>query len=734
MTGKRLIYFIVAAFIAGNLILIIIKYNSDKNIEKLVDDNEKLLIEFEVSNQLGALERGVVLVDSKIRGTIATNDTAFIEGVEMQMANIQDDLNKLQNLWGDDSVEINLGLLDSLVREKLRLNDQILKVYAREGQKAPAARIAQQRGKKLTDSILSLTQQITSIRQNRMIHVSRAIDESVNQVQRLDTYLILFILVSGAALFWYIINTLRTQSRLIKQVRHSEKKVKEIARVKENFLANMSHEIRTPLNAILGFTNLLQLKKLDHESGVYVQSIQRSGENLLTIINDILDLSKIEAGMMRIERSPFSLRGLVHSIENMFLPSANEKRIDFFARIDESLPDILDGDATRLTQILMNLIGNAMKFTTRGKVFISFENKGNDGTMVLLGIEVSDTGIGIPKEKLEKIFDRFQQADDAVTREYGGTGLGLSIVKELVELQQGTIRVESDTGNGTTFYLVIPYKKSDEQFITHPTFIRQPDTNPATLQNVRILIVEDNEVNQTLLRYLFQKWQVKFEMANNGIEAIEKLKRETYDLILMDIQMPQMDGYTATRQIRNILKIKTPIIAMTAHAMAGEREKCLSYGMAEYISKPIREEQLIRLITQFVSIDTSSSTNQLGTTGSIETQYTYINLAYLHEVSAGNKDYEKDVTTQFILAVPDEVAALNRAVEVNDKEGLRRITHNLRTSVSVMGLNELLEPYFDSIEYGVAEENNLAESIENIKRICSHAMPEAKKYLASISG
>ena len=728
MTSKRVIYFIVAAFIAGNLIFISIKYHSDKNIDQLIDDNEKLLNEFNVKNQLEALEKNVVLVESKIRGMVATDDTTYMEGVEMQMAKVRSNLDKLEKIARYDSAEEYIDQLDYLVRKKLRFDEQMLDVYTRKGKNAAANMIAAPSGKRLTDSILLITKKISNVRENLLARVTKAIDDSVKKAQRLDTLLIVCVLISAAVLFWYIVNTIRAQSRLIQQVRDSEKKVREAAKVKENFLANMSHEIRTPMNAILGFTNLLQRKSLDSESSLYVQTIQRSSENLLTIINDILDLSKIEAGMMRIEHVPFSLRGLMHSIETLFRSKTDEKGIQLVTDIDESLPDTLDGDATRLTQILVNLIGNAIKFTDSGSISIAFSKKRSEGETVTVGIDVSDTGIGIENEKLDYIFHRFQQADNAVTREYGGTGLGLSIVKELVELQHGSIRAESEAGKGTTFHLTIPYKISGERFQSNKVFAANV-REPTNLQNVRILVVEDNEVNKTLLRHLFRNWQANFEMANNGVEAIEKLKTGVYDIILMDIQMPQMDGYTTAQQIRTHLKINTPIVAMTAHAMAGEREKCLSYGMDEYISKPIREEKLKKLISQFSPFQTSSSK----TKGMAAASYQYISLAYMKEVSAGNKEYEKDVTMQFLEAVPHELEALEKAAQAHETEHLRQIAHNLKTTVSVMGLDNMLEPYLDDIEYGEAQGKRMTENIENIKRICGNAFPEARHYLATLT-
>src|SRR4030095_8687187 len=361
--------------------------------------------------------------------------------------------------------------------------------------------------------------------------------------------------------FSYVAYKVRQQQHLITRLNISEKKAKVAAQAKENFLANMSHEIRTPLNAILGFTNLLQRRDLDKESKEIILTIQRSGENLLAIINDVLDLSKIEAGMMRIESAPFSIRGLIHSIETMFLLKAAEKQLLLTTSVNSDMPDTLEGDATRLTQILVNLLGNDIKFTGSGNIAVKVENKGIIDNTVNTVIKVSDTGIGIDKEKLNTIFERFQQAEDTVTRRYGGTGLGLSIVQELVLLQHGTIAAESRPGAGTTFNVIIPYTISSEN-ITPVIKTSSIDEIEVGFDGVRVLVVEDNEINQSLIRHLFDSWNLAFEIAGNGKEALEMLKHRQYHLVLMDIQMPEMDGYSATQEIRRTLKLDIPIIAM----------------------------------------------------------------------------------------------------------------------------------------------------------------------------
>ena len=731
MASKKLIYYILAGFIAGILLLIYIQYNTSKNINALITGNEKLLGEFKVSNELKDLENDVLSVESKIRGTVTTRDSTHIEGLETQIQQIETDLGQLQKISDDDTSVIYIDVLDYLVHEKLKSGHQILDTLHIAGKAAAESFVSKQKGKQLTDSISLIIQKINDSRKILSENAVISIDKSGAKAFKFSTILISLVLISAAALFWYIINTIRRQVQLISDLNISEKKVKESAQVKENFMANMSHEIRTPMNAILGFTNLLQRKQLDEQSKEYVQTIQKSGENLLTTINDILDLSKIEAGMMRIESAPFSIRGLLHSVKAMFTARATEKQLQLFSSVDNSIPDTLDGDATRLTQILVNLIGNALKFTQSGSITISIANEGEKDNSIKTGIVITDTGIGIEQEKLQHIFERFQQADDAVTRKFGGTGLGLSIVKDLVLLQNGIINVESEPGKGTSFHISIPYKIAAEK--TKSTVFELPTTIlENNFEDVLVLVAEDNEINQSLIKHLFKTWNLAFDMVNNGKQAIDmlQLNPRKYSLVLMDIQMPEMDGYTAAQQIRHHLKLDIPVIAMTAHALAGEREKCLTYGMNEYISKPIREEQLHGLVSKFARINKPTQKIPEQTEAASGTTYQYINLTYMKEVSGGNIEYEKTVTQQFIEAIPEDLMAIEKAWQQQDITTLRQLAHNMKTTVSVMGINELLQPHLDAIEYDNHTEQSFRQQLSAVTFICNAAMAEAKEFFA----
>ena len=727
MTGKKIIFYILAAFISGNLFIIYIQYNSAKNTTALIDGNEKVLSELNVSNNLKELEKDIISVESKIRGTVSTTDLSYIDGLEIKINEIENNLHQLQKISDDDYSIKYIDQLDDLIHKKLLFSRQILDVYQKNGQAAAEAFIVKQAGKKITDSISGVTFLIDSTRKTLLTKVTNSINKSGKKVQQLNSILIALVLGSGLILFWYIINTVRKQNQLIQQLNISEKKVKEAAKIKEKFMANMSHEIRTPMNAILGFTNLLERKDIDAESKVYVQTIQKSGENLLAIINDILDLSKIEEGMMRIESAPFSIRGLVHSVEIMFRNKVAEKRLQFLITVDELLPDILEGDGTRLTQILVNLIGNALKFTDSGSIEIKITNEGSTDKIINTGIAVTDTGIGIEEDKLEKIFERFQQAEDTVTRKYGGTGLGLSIVNDLVLLQNGVVTVESVFGKGTTFKIIIPYTISSQefdktQFSSRQTFIQ------SNFKNICVLVAEDNEINQSFIRHLFKTWQLNFDLVINGKQALEMLAVKKYSLILMDIQMPEMDGYTASQQIRKKLKLDIPIIAMTAHALNGEREKCLSFGMNEYISKPIREELLHQLITQFTQVEPSVISAKQQTQIIDAVNYKFINLQYMKEVSNGNFEYEKTVTEQFIEIIPNDLLALENAWQQHNIKKLKQLAHNMKTSVSVMGLNKVLEPYLHELEYEDLTDNSFNTNFTSLRTVCEASVEEAKHF------
>ncbi len=384
----------------------------------------------------------------------------------------------------------------------------------------------------------------------------------------------------------------------------SEKERAEYSeKVKEQFLANMSHEIRTPMNAILGMTRLLLEKEPRTDQLKYLNSIKHASDNLLVIINDILDLSKIEAGKINLESIPFDIRNEIKSVFETMKVNADDKNLELKTDIENTIPKTIIGDPYRLSQILLNLTGNAIKFTEKGSVTIK-TTAAMQGEKVLLTFSVIDTGIGIAKDKLDYIFDIFTQETSSTTRKFGGTGLGLAICKKLIELQGGAISVDSEAGKGSVFSFTLPFAIGKDVVDENPKAEHKQQV-VAKMKNLRILLAEDNEFNQMVavdtLESAIEGAQVT--VAANGKIAVDMLKNNTFDIVLMDIQMPEMDGHEATKTIRSSSDPRInsmPIIAMTASVIKAEVDKCFESGMNEFVGKPFSVDELLEKMSKII--------------------------------------------------------------------------------------------------------------------------------------
>jgi|694.fasta_scaffold83428_3 signal transduction histidine kinase/CheY-like chemotaxis protein len=465
-------------------------------------------------------------------------------------------------------------------------------------------------------------------------------------------------------------NTVNERKEFEKQIEESRQKAEESLETRKLFLANISHEIRTPISAISGMSGILADTEISETQKQYVNAIQSSSKSLMVIVNDILDMSKLESGKFSAEFIPFEIRSVLDPLYTTYLLRTDEKGIAFSIDYPNDMPKWLFGDPTRLGQILNNLISNAIKFTDTGKVSlkITFEKKGKHNEFYF---RVTDTGIGIDQEKLKTIFEFFSQEDNTITRRFGGTGLGLAISKSISELLGGEITVESEKGLGSTFQFCVTMPEASVQ-------LKKETIAQSDLTGKNILIVEDNELNRFLAVTILKKWNANIHIAINGEEAVKAVSNLEIDIVLMDIQMPVMDGVAAAIAIRSELKSNVPIIALTANALESEKEKCWQAGMNEYITKPYNPEVLREKII-FLTENKSKSENH---------NSEHISLDNLSTLMNGSKEQMIRMTKVFLDQIEKHFNELKLALNENDLEQITAITHKLKSSFQLFGLNK----------------------------------------------
>ncbi|MFZ9504363.1 MAG: ATP-binding protein [Cyclobacteriaceae bacterium] len=456
---------------------------------------------------------------------------------------------------------------------------------------------------------------------------------------------------------------------------------------KEQFMANISHELRTPINGISGIASLLAEGTPPEESKTYLNAIRSAAENLKVIINDILDISSIESGKLTFEKIGFNLDDLLSALEGTFTVQAKSKNVSLFFEMAPETRRMYFGDPVRLNQILINLIGNALKFTQKGSVTLSVSLKSMQKDTCELKFEVRDTGIGIAADKLSRIFERFSQADSSVTRKYGGTGLGLTIVKQLVELQKGSIHVNSLEGVGSVFTVIIPYAITGDlkAGISKPIY-RKENSNDL-LKKLHILLVEDNDINQLYAGSILKSWGIKYDVAENGFVALEKLKTIRPDLILMDVQMPVMDGFEASRSIRqgDSLICKIPIIALTAHTNQSIIERCTESGMNDYIPKPFTPGELQEILLRYTGKKSEAKSSlPVKSVATEKKTVTDFDLTYLIQVSNHDRSFIGQILNSFLTNAEATLLALRADLKENEIGRISSLVHKIKPSLTMI--------------------------------------------------
>ena len=494
---------------------------------------------------------------------------------------------------------------------------------------------------------------------------------------------------------------------------------------KQQFLSNMSHEIRTPMNAIIGFTKVVLNTQLSVKQKEYLEAIKLSGDALIVLINDILDLAKVDAGKMTFEDSPFKLELSIGAMLHLFETKIQEKNILLIKNYDAKIPKVLLGDAIRLHQIILNLVSNAVKFTDSGKITVSVDLIKQDDKKVTIQFDVNDTGIGISDSKIKNIFENFQQASSNTSRIFGGTGLGLAIAKQLVEAQGGKISVISKLGKGSTFSFILDFEKTTDEAIPEIEILELD----SEINNIRVLVVEDMALNQLLMKTLLDDFGFDCEITANGKLAIEKLKTNTYDIVLMDLQMPKMNGFEATNYIRNKLKLNIPILALTADVTTADITKCKEIGMNDYLSKPVDEKLLYNKIVNLVKKNTFNKIN--ATIEKVESsQIRYINLNYLNKRTKSNPVLMLEMINLYLEQTPLLIAAMKLSFQNRDWETLQKAVHKMIPSFSIMGIDEGFEKMAKKIhDYAnlMQHSDDIRELITNLETVLLKSCQELRE-------
>ena len=508
------------------------------------------------------------------------------------------------------------------------------------------------------------------------------------------------------------------QKMLERQLVEAKQLAEKSVHAKDLFLANMSHEIRTPMNAILGMSKQLQKTSLNQQQTSFLEIIGTAAENLLVIINDILDFSKLEAGKVTLEEIGFNMHDLLTNTSRVLKLKAEEKGLLFEVNVAPQVARVLKGDPFRINQILMNLLSNSIKFTKRGRItlqcLLNEDMPGNQS----LEIVISDTGKGMDEGYLKNLFNKFSQEDESIARSYGGTGLGMSIVKQLVELMNGVITVKSKKGEGTQVNITLSFPKGVESDLPKKD---NSHVEAHILADKKILLVEDNEMNRVVAETILNQYGACISEAVNGVEAVEAIKNHSFDIVLMDIQMPVMDGLEATRLIRNDLHSTIPIIALTANAVKGEMEKCIQAGMNDYLSKPFEEEDLIRLIAKWLGRETHfgpAKTNK--TTGT-----PLYDLCKLKQITRGDEKFIVKMLQVFINETLSGVAKLEEAFETRDLKQVKFLAHRMKSSLNNLNISSAagIAEKIENTQWTEEEFPVLEDQINDFKKIIDEVIP-----------
>ena len=519
------------------------------------------------------------------------------------------------------------------------------------------------------------------------------------------------------------------QKAIERYLKEEKLNAEKLAKTKQDFLANMSHEIRTPMNSILGFTEIILKNNLDNDLRDNMTRIKTSGENLLVILNDILNLAKIESGQLDLENIDYDLNDVLNHVKIQLESFAKSKNITLKHHIDKATPKELKGDPVRLGQVLINLVNTALKFTEKGSVEIRVKPVVMNSSKKIQ-FEIEDTGIGISQLNQTLIFEPYNQAKSSINRQYGGTGLGLPISKKLIHYLGGEIWVKSQENIGSIFYFTI----ATENRGSIKRKVDSLNASEINIEGVNLLLVEDNNINRELVTHFLDEWKVNFQVAINGRQSVEIAQMTDFDLILMDVSMPLLDGYQATKKIRSFdnLRKSTPILAMTANVFDEDIQKCLSSGMNDYISKPFKADELKLKIHNLVKLNRNISPNKNYVRKSIKNKREQVfSLDLLKEMGGNNQAFINDMIRIYVEESPKTLKKLNEAHNTWNIEGIKSAAHKLRSPSAMMGVSKAVE-LTEFIEVNVSKsekQDEVKSAIVSLIKLIQLVIEQAKAIL-----
>lgn len=515
------------------------------------------------------------------------------------------------------------------------------------------------------------------------------------------------------------------RKKLELELNEAREVAEQSVRAKEAFLANMSHEIRTPMNAIIGMGRQLEKTEMLQQQRFYLNTITTAADHLLVVINDILDISKIEAGKLELEKLGFDPQEVVNHVVRIMQPRAEEKGLELTLNFDNDIAHVLMGDPHRINQVLLNMISNAVKFTEKGGVTLSCKLQRQAKNNQVLEFSIRDTGIGISEEYLDHVFEKFTQEDRTTARKYGGTGLGMAITKELVELMDGQVKVYSKKDVGTEILISIPFETGTSTDLPQA---KTDFTDSSSLKGKRILLAEDNEVNRLVAITVLDEYGVITTEAKNGAEAVKALKTGTYDLVLMDVQMPVMNGLEATEVIRKELKLDIPIIALTANAIKGDSDRCLAAGMNDFVSKPFEENDLINAIAGLLNLEAGERERKAGKYTDLSDQPLF-SMAKLEQISRGDKAFIQKMVDLFMEQTPQVTAEMHEALKAKDIPAIKKVAHKVKPMIDSLEIVQLKEVIrgLEAMSDDKPNTKLIAEYIDRFETVMDKVQTEMKK-------